>query len=215
MPSLGDERGFTLPEILVSIVVFGFVLTAILSVLDTTAALSTRDQERPAAIHEARSGLSSMVRELRQAYQVVSASPNQMEVLVRLNGVDMNVSYRCDVAITGSTLHRCYRLAAPNGESLPSLEQGKVVVDRLVNGTAADPVFCALDQEANACGPPDPAAEASNYYGVTVKVPAKGERKSGYKGNVVFHDGFSLPNIAAAQELDELTDEATDDEVED
>ena len=57
MQSLGDERGFTLPELLVSVVVFGFVMTAVLSMLDTTAKLSTNDQERPAAINEARTGI--------------------------------------------------------------------------------------------------------------------------------------------------------------
>jgi prepilin-type N-terminal cleavage/methylation domain-containing protein len=203
--SLGDEDGFSLLELLLSVVVFGFVLAAVLSMLDTTSSLSTRDQERPAAIQEARTGLASMVRELRQAYQVVSASPNRMEVLVRLNGVDKDVSYECDVAIPGSTLRRCYRRAATNGQPLPPLGQGKVVVDRLVNGTTADPVFCSLDADTNVCGPPDPTADASTYYGVTVKVPTKGRLKRGYRGNVVFNDGFSMPNIAAAEQLDELT----------
>jgi prepilin-type N-terminal cleavage/methylation domain-containing protein len=210
MRSLGDERGFTLPELLLSMVVFGFVMTAVLSMLDTTAKLSTNDQERPAAINEARTGVASMVRELRQAYQVVSASPNHMEVLVRLNGVDMDVSYQCDVPVAGTTLRRCYRLATINGQPLPALGQGKIVVNRLVNGTTSDPVFCALDSVTNTCGAPDPTADAATYYGVTVKVPTKGERKKGYRGNVVFNDGFSLPNIAAAQELDSLTEEEED-----
>ena len=121
-------------------------MVAVLSMLDTTTKLAARDQERPAAINEARTGSLNDGSELRQAYEVVSATSSRMEVLVRLNGVDTDVSYQCDAPAADATLRRCYRLAAPNGQPLPALAQGKVVVDRLANGTAADPVFCPSTQ---------------------------------------------------------------------
>ena len=181
-----DESGMSLPEVLITIVVFSFVLVGILGLLDTSAKVAPRDQERSMAMREIQSSLDRMVRELRQAYRVVGTSPSSMRILVRRrqsDGTHVNrlVEYDCGLTVAD----KCIRREAPPGELLPAT--GEVAVDRLLNGgNAARPVF-SFDQNADSITP--------TYVAVRVEVPARGERAKSYEHSVVLEDGFYARNM--------------------
>ena len=181
-----EESGMGLPEVLMTIVIFSFVLGGILGLLDTTAKVAPKDQERSMAMREVQSSLDQMVRELRQAYRVVGTSPSSMRILVRRrqsDGTHVNrlVEYDCGLTVAD----QCLRREAPPGATLPAT--GQVAIDRLLNGGSGErPVF-SFDQNADSITPV--------YVAVRVEVPSRGERGSGYKHTVVLEDGFYARNM--------------------
>ena len=181
-----DQSGMGLPELLMTIVIFSFVLTGILGLLDTSAKVAPKDQERSTAMREVQSSLDGMVRELRQAYRVVGTSPSSMRILVRRrqsDGTHVNrlVEYDCGLTVAD----QCIRREAEPGALLPAT--GRVAIDRLLNGgSAVRPVF-SFDQGANSVTPV--------YVAVRVEVPARGERTKGHEHSVVLEDGFYARNM--------------------
>jgi prepilin-type N-terminal cleavage/methylation domain-containing protein len=65
---LKDERGFTLPEMLVSIMVMIMVLFALYSIFDMSMRLFDFGNDKVEAVENARLGLEKMEREIRAAY---------------------------------------------------------------------------------------------------------------------------------------------------
>ena len=65
---LRDERGFTLPEMLVSIMVMVMVLFALYSVFDMSLRVFSFGNDKVEAVENARLGLEKMEREIRAAY---------------------------------------------------------------------------------------------------------------------------------------------------
>ena len=90
-----DERGFTLIEVLMTTAILAVVLTAVLNVLDTTAKLAPRDQERGDVIRETQVGVQRMTRELRHAYKVDDAGPWSITASLYRNGATTEVTYDC------------------------------------------------------------------------------------------------------------------------
>jgi hypothetical protein len=169
---------------------FAFVISAVLALLETTTRVAPSDQERSLSIREAQSGLSRMVRELRQAYRVVGTSPSSMRVLVRLKKDDPSttaveshsnwlVEYDCGVGVS----EKCVRKQARPGE-LPAAS-GPVVIERVTNPADA-PVF-SFESDTDSVKPV--------YVKVRVEVPASGERSRGYSHKVVLEDGFFARNL--------------------
>jgi type II secretory pathway pseudopilin PulG len=198
-----EQAGFTLIELLVTCLVFVLVLIAILSVLDVTSGVAYKDQERSTSLNEAATGLRRMTTELRNTYRVLGptgqATSNYMDVLVRepASGsgpaTAIRVLYTCDNALWGTPYRECLRFESPPGSSqspgsIPFPSQGEIVVKRISNGSAGDPVFTNL-QTTGSGGQPV-------YGNATIKVPAKGERLVGNSATEVFSDGFYMPNLA-------------------
>lgn len=175
----------TLPEILVTVVTFTFVMLAILGLLDSVAQQQPKDQERAIAIREAQSGLHRMTRELRQAYKVLDAQPKSMYVLVgRASPPDVHVKYDCGVVHPdNSEYSRCVRWAAPVGQALPVNEPGDVVIDRGLS----EVLFSYTP------GPLNP-----RFVRTHLAVPQRGEREAGYNMSLVLDDGFYLRNLDGA-----------------
>ena len=180
---------------------FAFVLGAVLALLDVTSKGAANDQERNTAINEDTGALQLMVRELRQARAVVGptsgSTSNYMDVRVRIASVDRRVLYRCDAAGATTGLQRCVRYEFPASSSsapgtFPAGAQSKVAIDRLINGTAADPVFSDLSSPAGAASRP-------SYGKATVKTPGRGERTTGYRHEVVLTDSFHIRNLDLAR----------------
>jgi competence protein ComGC len=65
---LRDERGFTLSEMLVTIVIFIATLFALYSLLDMSVKVFMFGNNKAEAMENARQGLEKMEREIRQAY---------------------------------------------------------------------------------------------------------------------------------------------------
>ena len=201
-PARSGESGFTLAEVLAAMTIFAVLLGATVMFLTTAEVNSSRDTETANAAQEAQTGLDRMVRELRQASSVVVADPNTLDVIVG----DKQIRYQCGVEDPAdSRYRRCLRSAGAVG-ALPAGTGGEVVVARLLNGTAARPVFTYtdpppaetdVDDEAADPADPDPAPQPT-YVTMALAVPAAGERKAGYKHEVVLDTGFYLRNIGYA-----------------
>lgn len=185
-----EQGGFALAELLVAMLCFMFVMTAVLSLLESSSRVVPRDQERSLSIREAQSGLGRMVRELRQAYEIVGTSPSSMRVKVRLRKDDPAtatvethsnwlVEYDCGVGVSG----KCVRKEARPGQVPPA--SGPTVIQRVSN-PADKPVF-SFETDTDSVNPV--------YVKVRVEVPASGERKSGYSHKVVLEDGFFARNM--------------------
>ena len=172
-----SENGFVLAELLVGLVTFSFVLFALLSLLDTAAQTAPRDEERANAIREGQAGLHVMTRELRQATKVWT--PGKTKIYINL-GDDTHVYYDCDaVHPDDSTQRQCLRWEAAIGSELPLDQPGQVVVDRRVAGD----VFTYSPNLVN-----------PTFVKVEIQVPQAGDRKNGYKANLVLDDGIYLRN---------------------
>jgi type II secretory pathway pseudopilin PulG len=167
----------TLIEMLISMVVFTFVLTALLGLLDAAGQAAPRDQERATAIRAGQSGLHRMTRELRQANKVWT--PGKAQIYVNI-GDDKHVLYDCDAVHPDDPSQRqCLRWEAAIGSELELDEPGEVVVERRAPGD----VFTYAPNLVN-----------PTYVEVHVEVPQSGERPDGYKSNLVLNDGFYLRN---------------------
>jgi hypothetical protein len=76
---LGDERGFTLTEVLTTTIIMMFVLLALAGLFDAGLRVFSFGNNKVEAVESARIGLQKMEREIRQAYKVNgAASQNQL-----------------------------------------------------------------------------------------------------------------------------------------
>ena len=197
-PSLRDDSGFTLIEVVIAMAIFAVLLGATLNFFASAEQTANKDTEMASAAAEARNGLNRLVRDLRQASAIITAAPNTLDVLL-VDGTE--VRYTCDLPDPNDSRYRqCSRSAGAEG----ALGAGEVIVARLANGTTDRPVFSytippppEVDPEDEADDPADPAAvQQPNYVRATVAVPAAGERKAGgYRHEIVYDAGLYLRNI--------------------
>ena len=174
---LRSERGVSLAELLVGMLVMSAVLMALLGLLDATVKTAPRDEERANAIREGQTGLHVMTRELRQANKVWT--PGKTQIYVNI-GDDTHVLYDCDVAHPENPEQRqCVRWEAAIGAELPLDSPGQVVIDRRLPGD----VFTY-----------EPSLINPTYVEARIQVPQSGERADGYHANLVLDDGFYLRN---------------------
>jgi hypothetical protein len=162
------------------------VFAALVWPLETSQRVQLRDTEYAFAQQNARTGLDSMARQIRQSYAVLSTTPNAIEIRVDLGGVDEHVLYECDVVQTGTSYRECVRVQAAAGSALPALSTGTVVIPNLLNGTLADPVFTY-----------SPNNVYPSYVTATVKVPASGGTNSPYTHSIVLSLGVLLRGVLA------------------
>ena len=183
------DEGFTLIEVLVAMSIFFVILGVTLGLLTNVARGVKKDEARTQAAEEAQIGVGRMVRELRQADEVVDMTGSAMDVIARIGGNSVHLRYDCDVASPDDPgnpfdqfYRRCVRRTAPVTDptsptppALPPLTDGTVIVDRLCPGTsttscdsaAAAPVFTcrtSVAAPATPCAalpppPPDPDDE--------------------------------------------------------
>jgi prepilin-type N-terminal cleavage/methylation domain-containing protein len=180
----GRPDGFTLIEMLVVTLLLSLVVAALVGPMVTSARVQNRDASYAAAQQEGRTGLDSMVSQIRQAGAILSTDSNAVEMNVSLNGTAEHVYYECDIAQPGAAqYHECIRVQSAAGSALPSLSTGTVVIRNLTNGTAVDPVFSWAA---------DPAAPY--YMTATIKVPASDGTTGGLQHSIVFSDGALMRN---------------------
>jgi Tfp pilus assembly protein PilV len=175
---LRSERGVSLAELLVGMLVMSIVLITLLGLLDATVKTAPRDEERANSIREGQTGMHVMTRELREANKVWT--PGKTQIYVNI-GDDKHVLYDCDVVHPDDPDQRqCLRWEAAIGSELPLDSPGQVVVERRVAGDV-------FTYEPNLINP--------TYVEVELQVPQSGRRPSdGYKANLVLDDGFYLRN---------------------
>jgi prepilin-type N-terminal cleavage/methylation domain-containing protein len=183
-----SERGFTLVEILVVISLLSIVLAVLMGPMIDSQRIANRQFNYAAAQQSARTGLDSMVAQIRQATAIIASGPNFVEMNVNLQGVSYTVEYECDIAqpVTpdGEHLNECLRGSTSQGGT-PSMSSGTaIVVSNLRNGTPSSPVFT---------WGPDP--NAPYYMTATIQVPASNAKTGGLTRQIVFTDGALMRNL--------------------
>lgn len=173
-----DERGFTLVELLVGMTILVGVMMATFSVLDESTRMASRDNERSTAIDEARVGIDRMVRELRHARLVTTATPQVLTVTVLRRGVDQQVQFNCSTPMPApnATLRRCTRSVAGG--------PAEVLVDRV---RPIGPDTSAFTYT--------PATGTPRHVAVRLGVAVDGGKHGGYRQSLVLNDGTRLRNV--------------------
>ncbi len=181
-----DDRGVTLIELLVAIVASVVILGAVGTTLVFAERLQVRSANEAFAQDTARTGLDEMVSQIRQAWNIVSASPNAVVMDVNLSGSPYQVLYECDVPDAGTPYNECVRVQSAVG-SAPSLQGAVPVITNLQNGSTGNPVFSW-----------GPSPIAPYYMTATIDVPASdGETTNqglGSTHTIVFSDGALMRN---------------------
>jgi type II secretory pathway pseudopilin PulG len=178
------EAGFSLVEVLVGVSLLALVLGAVMTPLIISQRAETRTVNYDWAQQAGRGGLDSMVAEIRQATSFVP-SGNAVVITVTLQGVPLTVEYECDVPQPGSTIYReCLRVQVAQGTTLPSINAGSIVLQNLLNGTDASPVFT---------WGPDP--NAPYYMTASIQVPASTGASVGLSHSITLSDGALMRNL--------------------
>jgi prepilin-type N-terminal cleavage/methylation domain-containing protein len=87
---LREERGFSLPEMMVTILVMIIMFLALHSIFDMSVRVFAFGNNKTEAMESARVGLEKMEREIRAAYPVDSNDPANTHVFFSANGATSN-----------------------------------------------------------------------------------------------------------------------------
>jgi prepilin-type N-terminal cleavage/methylation domain-containing protein len=176
-----DERGFTLPELLVATLIALLVTSAGLYVLEGAVRNQPKISERAARIQEGRTLIERITRELRQGETVTNATASGFKVLTYIDQVTCGgqpstsanfcqVTYACTATACTRTLRN------PNGS-------GSAASQTVANGITGPNVFSY-----------QPSAVNPSYLGVRLVYPAAGGDDA-----VTLDDGVALRNFLAAE----------------
>lgn len=146
----GAQDGFTLPELLVALVLGLMVVGTGVMVFSASVRTQPEQRARGTSIQQARTAMERLTREIRQGWEVPTATSNQLSLLTYVNsatcgGSTGGTAIPCRVTYT-CTAGSCIRVEAlPNGSS-PGPSQ--TVVTGLSTGavfgyspSASDPTF--------------------------------------------------------------------------
>jgi type II secretory pathway pseudopilin PulG len=179
----GPEAGFALVELLVACAVAGIVFTATLVLLVSGQRIQARDSMWALTLQEGRTGISRMLRDIRQASKVEEAKAGAIVFLATISNKNWTIKYECGVGQPGTAYTECVRFAAEEGKALPST--GSAIVRDVLNGSE---VFSY-----------SPSAAAATIARVKIEIPAKGTLKqatgSGYTHRVVLEDAAFMRNL--------------------
>jgi prepilin-type N-terminal cleavage/methylation domain-containing protein len=179
-----DERGFTLPEVLVVSAGLAVILAAILGLADVASKLAPQERERVHAMRDAEVALAKMTRELREAHAISVTSWKATATLLK-DGATITVVYDCSGAVDADGLRKCDR--TQTGGSGAGTQQA---IARVANPSSR-PVFSATNRNDGSGQP------WTTYVKARLEVPSRGERSVGGKSKVVFEDGVYLRNVDA------------------
>jgi len=185
---LREDDGFTLLELLIAAVAAVTVLSATFSLLESSDRVQARASEWALALQEDRAGLARMVRDIRQATEIIEpatgAASSSIAFLATVGATKWTIKYDCSVVQTGTAYTECVRFAAEQGKSLPA-KGARIAVD-VTDGSA---VFTYA---------PSARAEA-RLVTAKVELPAKGTLKQagsiGYTHKVVLEDAAFMRNL--------------------
>jgi prepilin-type N-terminal cleavage/methylation domain-containing protein len=172
-----DSSGFTLPELLIamvlSMVVIGGAVTAFTSTMNSQPRIATQ----AAGIQQARTTMEQITRELRQGSTVPSATASQLSIVTYVNsatcgGAHASTSIQCRVTYSCSS-GACTRTEAkPDGTS-----PGPAVT--VASGLSSNNVFVYTT----------PTSTAPGYVSVNLAFPPQGANKG-----ITLSDGAALRN---------------------
>lgn len=185
---LADQRGFTLIEMLVTCVTAVTLISAILLLLQSGQQVQARDSEWALVLQEDRQGLSRMMRDIRQATEVVEPTSGSAASYIvfwaTIGGKAWKVKYECAAAQSGTSYTECVRFAAEEGKSFPA--KGARTAAYVTNGSS---VFTYT---------PSTRTEAK-LVTAKLELPARGTLKlagsSGYNHKIILEDGAFMRNL--------------------
>src|SRR6476620_8456091 len=172
-----DDRGFTLPELLIamvlSMVVIGGAVTAFTSTMNSQPRIATQ----AAGIQLARTTMEQITRELRQGSTVPSATASQLSIVTYVNsatcgGAHASTSIQCRVTYACSS-GACTRTEAKPDGTAP----GPAVT--VASGLSSNNVFTYTA----------PTSTAPGYVSVNLAFPPQGANKG-----ITVSDGAALRN---------------------
>jgi prepilin-type N-terminal cleavage/methylation domain-containing protein len=169
------QDGFTLVEVLVAASLSVVVLGAVLTTLETSQRVQSRDAEWALMVQEGRVGLSRMLGDIRQATSLKSTSSNSIEFYATLGGRKEEVLYECQVAQSGTSYYECVRLAWEAGATKPALSAAIPVIKNVLNPTA---VFTYSNTSV---------PTASDVVNTKIELPAAGTLKLASAANYSHH----------------------------
>jgi len=146
-PALRDEHGFTLPELLIALVLSLMVVGTGVMVFSAAVHTQPEQQRRGEGIQQARTATERLTQEVRQGLSVPTATSNQLSIVTYVNsascgGAASNSAIPCRVTYT-CTAGSCTRVEAlPNG-----LSPGPART--VVTGLTSSAVFSYLPSSAN------------------------------------------------------------------
>jgi type II secretory pathway pseudopilin PulG len=154
-----DDRGFTLPELLIATVLAMMVIGAAVTIFTAGIRSQPRVDTQAAAIQQARVAMENMIRELRQGSSVPSATASQLAVVTYVHNATCGTTTpQCRVTYTCATSGTCTRVVSrPDGTS-------PAAPARIVSGLATNNVFTYA--------PPTTTTPAS--VGVVLAFPGEG-----------------------------------------
>ena len=191
------QAGFTLIELIVVAALLSVVVAALTAPLIFSINQASNNVNYSFSQQEARTGLESMVTQIRQAEKMITNldfggtfATNRVDMIVTLGGVQMYVVYECDIPQPNTSYHECVRAQTTSTTTPPNVGTGQVIAQNLLNGTSTDPVFTL-----------GPSAASPNYMTATFKVPATGGTTAQSAGHVtlnhqiVFTDGALMRSV--------------------
>ncbi len=175
--TIKEDRGFTLPELLVATAIGLVVIGAAVTAFTAAVGSEPRAESQAGAIQQARTTMEQITRELRQGSSVPSATASQLSIVTYVHsatcgGAASNTAISCRVTYTCSG-GACSRTEAKPDGTLP----GPAV--QVVSGLSSNNIF---DYTA-------PTSTASAYVSVTLALPAQGGTDA-----ITLSDGSALRN---------------------
>jgi prepilin-type N-terminal cleavage/methylation domain-containing protein len=178
------EDGFTLVELLVTMLVLGLVLGATISLLTTAYAIVPGDIEWTHMVEDTQTGMNRMTRELRQGNPISRAadgswmSADVAGVDSSGNAISKHVLWQCTTVCT--RWETIAPATAPSTSNFASNTNGQTFITNVQNTALGVPVF----------GNP-----STNYYTVDLRIKSGGSVKSNRLHSVTFKDGFFGRNV--------------------
>lgn len=179
---VGDESGFTLPELLIAAAMGLVVAAAGMTMVMVAVKSQPRISERAAQIQQGRTMLERLSRELRQGDDVTNATANALRVHTFVDGSDCG-------GVQGTAVP-CWVDYACSADSCTRTVEGDTA-EIVVSGITAPEIFCYAPWDGqSSCGAAtgtDPA-----YVALRLSFPADDGGES-----VTLDNGISLRNRAA------------------
>jgi prepilin-type N-terminal cleavage/methylation domain-containing protein len=174
---VGDDRGFTLVELLVAISLLMVVLAGAVPVLISSVNNEPRLRERAGKIQEARALMERLGRDLRSGYFVDSSTSSTLALRTYLHQATCNgdpspsaTAILCRVSYSCASGSCTRQVANPDGSSPGTLRT-------LVSGLSNSAIFSY-------------SGSPTSYIQVSIVFPAKGGDDA-----VTLTDGFGLRNV--------------------
>ncbi len=174
-----DEGGYTLPEMLMAILILLLMLGAVVQLTSVVSRSEPELRGRAAQIQQARTLMERLSRELRQSYAVRGVEPTSLtfDTWVRREVCGGDPSTSTAPAIRCAVTYACTVTACSRGEGQPGTAPAATV-------TLAD----GLDNTTPFTASP---AEDPDYIGITLLLPAAGGDDA-----ITLTDGVTLRNEA-------------------